>query len=111
METEDHGRGGRKHHCHHHDDPGRKEQRCTQAYGRRGYCHIHGGVAVLPDKHCPRRCRERQKQNQYDVVFKPEWTWLGFVQRRISNGAKRYRYTHDPREIMRSFAWRTMRPI
>ena len=88
-----------------------QDARNSGARRRRDHCHIHGAVALLPDKHCPRRCRERQKQNQYDVVFKPEWIWLGLVQRRIANGAERYRYTHDPREIMRIFAWRTMRPI
>src|SRR5262245_9974520 len=47
--------------------------------------HIYGGVGVLPDKDCPSRCRERQKQTQNDVALKREWIWLGFVHRRISN--------------------------
>src|SRR5262245_55963673 len=84
MESEDHGQGGRQHHCHHHDHPDSKEQRHARAQGNVGR-HIHGDVGVLPDKDCPRRCCERQKQAQYDVALKREWIWLAFIHRRISN--------------------------
>src|SRR5262249_11321266 len=84
MESEDYGRGGWKHHCHHHDRPHRKEQPGTHHHGRRGHRRMHG-VVVVPKKYRPSCCRERQKQTQYDVALKREWIWLGFVHRRISN--------------------------
>jgi len=98
MESEDHGRGGRQHHCHHHDHPDHKEQRHTRAKGNRGR-HIHGDVGVLPDKDCPSRCRERQKQTQYDVALKQNWISVvfyaqGAIVRDISSLSSHGRFRH-----------------
>lgn len=82
MESEDHGRGGRKHHCHQHHNPDHNEKRRPQTRCRRRHRHVHA-VAVLLDKDCPRRCRERHEEEQYGVALKSEQIWLGFIQSNV----------------------------